>query len=522
VTNGIAGLPVVAAPINAAPGDARLDEETGQVSFASLFAGAAQALAQQPIRVVVVKPEGTSELDASPDADKANEVDDTGDTSDVSDTDRADDARKVDAGDNARPAAAPRDPVPSGSGVERSIAALDPALQEKLGRVMARMRDETGHDVAVGETYRSQSRQNVLFAQGRSSPGPVVTWTQSSKHTQGRAVDLLIDGGSAGRDVYATLRRIAGEEGLRSLGERDPGHLELPAELPRAIATRATSATNRPPAVIATTPVMPADAPAPAAAIATVARVAPPARAVDTGIAKPADVARVASVPRPSVSNSLTRAASPQENAPAQPNIAVSANRATAGNQRFGANSEERSQQGATDRDGTQFGAAYGMGRRASEFTVPTIVAANPTSAAHRAADVMAAREDAPAKALSQIVMAVDAGNGTTDRIQLDLRGSSLNAKIDTGDLHAAHEMGARKSELVSALTRDGLDVESLEVRVAASVAATAGTESAHRSSESFSNSRSDRGAQWQDQQHRQRSENERRQQQRDERGGKK
>ena len=78
MTNGIAGLPVVAAPINAAP---------------SLFAGAAQALALQPIRVVVVKPEGTSELDASPDADEADEVDDTGDTSDVSDTDRADETR---------------------------------------------------------------------------------------------------------------------------------------------------------------------------------------------------------------------------------------------------------------------------------------------------------------------------------------------------------------------------------------------------------------------------------------------
>jgi hypothetical protein len=482
----------------------------------------AQALAQQSIRVVVVKPEGTSELDASPDADKADEVDDTGDTSDVSDTDRADDSRKADAGDNARPAAAPRDPVPSVSGIERSIAALDPALQEKLGRVMARMRDETGHDVAVGETYRSQSRQNVLFAQGRSSPGPVVTWTQSSKHTQGRAVDLLIDGGSAGRDVYATLRRIAGEEGLRSLGERDPGHLELPAELPRAIATRATSATNRPPAVIATTPVMPADAPAPAASVATVARVAPPARAVDTGIARPADVARVASVARPMVTSSLTRAAALPQPAPVQLNIVGLANRAPAGDQRFGANSEERSQQNASDRDGTPYGAAYGIGKRASEFTVPNVVATTATSTTQRVVDVVAAREDAPARPLSQIVMSVDAGNGTTDRIQLDLRGSSLNAKIDTGDLHAAHEMGARKSELVRALTRDGLEVESLEVRAAATVATPAAAESAHLSSDSSSNARSERGAQWQQQQHRQRSENERRQQQRYERGGKK
>ena len=49
MTNAIAGLLAVAAPTNAPNAEARLDEETGQVSFASLFAGAAQALVQQPV-----------------------------------------------------------------------------------------------------------------------------------------------------------------------------------------------------------------------------------------------------------------------------------------------------------------------------------------------------------------------------------------------------------------------------------------------------------------------------------------
>jgi hypothetical protein len=145
------------------------------------------------------------------------------------------------------------------------------------------------------------------------------------------------------------------------------------------------------------------------------------------------------------------------------------------------------------------------------------------TTSVHRAAQIIAAREDAPARPLSQIVMAVDAGNGTTDRIQLDLRGTSLNAQIDAGDPRAAHAMSAHKSELVHALTRDGVEVESVEVRTATTVAAaTVAAESAQRSSDSSSNSRFERGAQWQQQQNRQRSENERRQQQRDERGGKK
>jgi hypothetical protein len=143
------------------------------------------------------------------------------------------------------------------------------------------------------------------------------------------------------------------------------------------------------------------------------------------------------------------------------------------------------------------------------------------STATQRAAHVLAAREDAPARPLSQIVMNVDAGNGTTDRIQVDLRGSSLSATIDAADLHAAHAMSARSSELVRALTRDGLDVESFQVRAAASLTGPSAADASQRPSDSSSNSRFERGAQWQEQQHRQRSEDERRQQQRDERGGK-
>src|SRR6185436_10337392 len=107
-----------------------------------------------------------SELDASSDAESAEDADDK---REVRDTDKTDDTHKADAGDKT-PALLPRDPAPNG--IDRSIAALDPALQERLGRVMARMREETGHDVQVGETYRTQSRQNALNAQGRSTPGP--------------------------------------------------------------------------------------------------------------------------------------------------------------------------------------------------------------------------------------------------------------------------------------------------------------------------------------------------------------
>jgi hypothetical protein len=142
------------------------------------------------------------------------------------------------------------------------------------------------------------------------------------------------------------------------------------------------------------------------------------------------------------------------------------------------------------------------------------------TTAAQRVAHVIAAREDAPARPLSQIVMSVDAGNGTTDRIQLNLRGASLNATIDAGDQRAAHAMSARSGELVRTLTREGMDVESLQVRAAASVSAPAAPDASQRSSDSSTSSR-ERAAHWQQQEDRRRSEDERRQQQRDERRGK-
>src|SRR5581483_89734 len=167
---------------------------------------------------------------------------------------------------------------PAAAGVVQSVGALDPELQTKLARVMQRMRDETGHDVKVAETYRSQTRQDALFAQGRDTPGQVVTWTHNSKHTQGRAVDLLLDDGAAPMDAYATLQRIAGEEGLRTLGARDPGHLELAGSGTPRGAVDATSLI----------PDEPADASGPGQM--SIARLAQVAQVTQLSVAKPAEV----------------------------------------------------------------------------------------------------------------------------------------------------------------------------------------------------------------------------------------
>ena len=109
--------------------------------------------------------------------------------------------------------------------VVRDVGALAPEFRARLDRVLARMRSEFGAEVEVVETVRSQSRQEALYAQGRTAPGPVVTWTRSSAHLTGYAADVVVGGSYDNEPAYARLATIAREEGLRTLRPRDPGHV---------------------------------------------------------------------------------------------------------------------------------------------------------------------------------------------------------------------------------------------------------------------------------------------------------
>lgn len=46
-------------------------------------------------------------------------------------------------------------------------------------------------DFSVLEGVRTKERQRQLYNQGRTTPGTIVTWTMSSKHIEGTAVDLI-------------------------------------------------------------------------------------------------------------------------------------------------------------------------------------------------------------------------------------------------------------------------------------------------------------------------------------------
>jgi len=71
----------------------------------------------------------------------------------------------------------------------RDLSQLDPRFRAILLAAVAEAQ-EAGLDPVVIETYRSQARQDYLYAQGRTRPGKVVTWTLNSKHKTRLAADV--------------------------------------------------------------------------------------------------------------------------------------------------------------------------------------------------------------------------------------------------------------------------------------------------------------------------------------------
>ncbi|MFI5234035.1 MAG: M15 family metallopeptidase, partial [Gemmatimonadales bacterium] len=180
----------------------------------------------------------------------------------------------------------------SASMIVRDLGALQPEFRAKLERVISRMKNEYGHDVSITETYRSQTRQDQLVQQGRTTPGPIVTWTNHSLHTQGRAADLQVDGTWNNAAGFQHLQEIASQEGLSTLGARDPGHVEM-RESSLASISRIAQITD----VSVVAPVAQAAQVAPVAPVAEVARVAQVAPVVAAApVAVPAPAAPAAPV----------------------------------------------------------------------------------------------------------------------------------------------------------------------------------------------------------------------------------
>lgn len=103
---------------------------------------------------------------------------------------------------------------------EDAIRRLDPSIQERA-RELIRRAYAAGLPVIVASGYRSTAEQDALYAQGRTTAGPIVTDAKggSSWHNFGLAFDLaILSGGKAtfpnDTSIWTRLGQIAESIGL--------------------------------------------------------------------------------------------------------------------------------------------------------------------------------------------------------------------------------------------------------------------------------------------------------------------
>ncbi|MFA3778643.1 M15 family metallopeptidase [Yersinia sp. 1652 StPb PI] len=119
-------------------------------------------------------------------------------------------------------------------------------VNANLVKVVRRALELSAVDFTVIEGVRTVARQEQLYAQGRTAPGKIVTWTMRSKHIDGNAVDLLPvtgwDNLSYFKAVSKAMFQAASElgvkitwgadwngNGIQEKGETDSPHFEISA-----------------------------------------------------------------------------------------------------------------------------------------------------------------------------------------------------------------------------------------------------------------------------------------------------
>jgi peptidoglycan L-alanyl-D-glutamate endopeptidase CwlK len=123
--------------------------------------------------------------------------------------------------------------------IEQHLAQLQPdfAAHLRVKWIAAQMvADADDVDIKIVCSLRSQAEQAKLYAQGRTIPGPRVTWTLRSKHSTGNAVDfgLFRDGrymdaidNTLCYKVYQKISKVLAHPQLTWLGHvGDPCHFQ--------------------------------------------------------------------------------------------------------------------------------------------------------------------------------------------------------------------------------------------------------------------------------------------------------
>jgi hypothetical protein len=130
----------------------------------------------------------------------------------------------------------PADFPDSATVADTALASLDPDARPEFERMLAAAR-RAGHQVKVVETHRTPERQAYLLARGGG-----LTFTATSKHSSGRAVDVTVGDGNLKhrrtRAKWIAFRRwvTSYEEGrFRLIGlpetSWDWPHVELPGSM---------------------------------------------------------------------------------------------------------------------------------------------------------------------------------------------------------------------------------------------------------------------------------------------------
>ena len=111
-------------------------------------------------------------------------------------------------------------------------AGMDPAFRDQLMLMQADLQD-AGIDSRVISGHRDHGKQDALFAQGRTTPGNIVTNAPggSSFHNYGMAADLSPYDRSQAQDMYRQMRDLAPANGLKWGGTfsnlYDPAHVQM-------------------------------------------------------------------------------------------------------------------------------------------------------------------------------------------------------------------------------------------------------------------------------------------------------
>ena len=111
--------------------------------------------------------------------------------------------------------------------INSDINSLNPNFRKKFDLWRAEVISKYPNAV-VFEARRSQERQNRLYAQGRTRPGKMVTWTLNSNHKDWNAVDIVFRNNGVLQRVwpYDDLIEMAKKYGIRNLKPKETCHFE--------------------------------------------------------------------------------------------------------------------------------------------------------------------------------------------------------------------------------------------------------------------------------------------------------